>query len=84
MEILSGADDMKTPKSEFGFCSEHVNAEDAERVNILIYNVTHIDVYFLVRFGPGEDDTELARATFSKFYETTLAVLRTIIGFKLK
>ena len=31
-----------------------------------------------------KDDTELARATFSKFYETTLAVLRTIIDFKLK
>ena len=83
MEILGGADE-EPLNPEFGFCSEHVNAEDAERVNILIYNVTHIDVYFLVRFGPGEDDTELARATFSKFYETTLAVLRTIIGFKLK
>ena len=50
----------------------------------MVYNVTHIDVYFLIRLGSEADDTELARATFSKFYETTRDVLRTIISFKVK
>ena len=65
----------------FHFEKEHIDASEAERVNILVYNVTHIDVYFGIRCSSNKN-TILARATFSKFFETTRAVLNTIVKAK--
>ena len=65
----------------FHFEKEHIDACEAERVNILVYNVTHIDVYFGIRCSSNKN-TILARATFSKFFETTRAVLNTIVKAK--
>jgi cytidine deaminase len=64
----------------FKFEKERDDAAEAQKVNILVYNVTHIDVYFGIKYGNNADNkTVLARATFSKFFETTQNVLNAII-----